>query len=336
MTSQTPKVGSMKPPGIRGVAVLTLLAGSLAGCSASGDDEGESAPEDSAPSAEKIEIQPDTFYYLATDPDDEKKVNALSFNEGGEPRLLFAGDTDLGHSGNVSLDGRFISWVDTSRRSGDGRLRVWSVEEGAELEVEQPDRVDGQCQEPVWTGDGRLLVHTVADGEDTGAYLLNVETGEIAEEDVHTDCHTRIAPDSQDGSSYALLSGDLKSLKIYDGGSKIGEMSADLGDRVVVDIVSAATGPGSACVDTVAKGEPVGDVARSLYCDTIIDVPSGEIWDVDEDAVASAMWTENGDTLARLKTDDGYQLAPSMIDDPDKTIAEHESLTEADLIGYVP
>jgi len=237
---------------------------------------------------------------------------------GGDPASL-----------NVSPDGKRLTWVQ------DGDL-VMSDVDGRNRRTAHYG-VDQLCVQPVWSGDATRLLFAsiIRGGLRLGiAYLAGGAGDHLREAE---GCHYRW---SADGKRLAYLHGDLNGLTVHDvyGGNRVTLDRADIGGRQYADLVGISADGGRACVLTVGKDGPWGDVARSLWCDTIVDVARKKPVDLPVDGtLRSAVFLADGGMLARVETGEGYELV--RLDADDRVVARSaESAADAGrmLLAYTP
>lgn len=233
---------------------------------------------------------------------------------------------------NVSPDGKHITWVDQLSL---GNL-IMSDLDGANRRTVHW-KVDGSCVEPVWSADStRLLIGQQNQGTEVAILYLTGGAGDHL--GAFHGCHYRW---SADGKRIAYIQGDLSSVTLtnLDGSQKQTVRSDDLrGGRSITDLTAISADGGRICVHTVAKGEPVGDVARNLYCDTILDVATRkEVKLPIAGTLRTAVFQPDGGMLARVETTDGFELV--LLDAEDRVIArtvETTATARLALLSYTP
>nr|MDT0660022.1 hypothetical protein [Micromonospora sp. DSM 115978] len=233
---------------------------------------------------------------------------------------------------NVSPDGTRVTWVDTWE-SGD--LLMADLDGGNRRTVHF--NVDGDCVEPVWSGDStRLLFSSPSVAGQVGILYLAGGAGDDLGKSLG--CHYRW---SADGQRIAYMHGDLSAVTVSDlDGDRERTLDEGVlgGDRVFTDLVAISADGGRVCVSTVAEGEPVGDVARNLDCDTVIDVARGKVVDLPIDGeLRAVLFTPDGGLLARVDTGSGSELV--LLDADDQVVARSvESPANAgrSLLSYTP
>ncbi|MDG4834014.1 hypothetical protein O7627_32620 [Solwaraspora sp. WMMD1047] len=233
---------------------------------------------------------------------------------------------------NVSPDGTRVTWVDSS---GTGDLLMSDVDGGNRRTVHFD--VDGSCVEPIWSGDSTRMLFV------SGPFVPGVVIGYFAggagdHLGEPLGCHYRW---SADGERLAYLHGDLSAVTVsdvYGGRERTLDREVLGGDRVFTDLAAISADGGRVCVSTVPEGEPVGDVARNLSCDTVIDVARRRVVDVPIGGeLRAVLFTPDGGLLARVDTGSGSELV--LLDADDRLIARTtESPAEAgrSLLSYTP
>jgi TolB protein len=242
-----------------------------------------------------------------------------------------------GSSVNVSPDGTRVTWVDMDP-NGPDTLLMSDLDGGNRRTLHY--NVDGDCVEPVWSGDSTRLLFARTpqrpDVRQVGILYLAGGAGDHLGES--QGCHYRW---SADGRRIAYLYGGPTGVKVSDlDGGRTRTLDPDVlgGGRVFTDLAAISANGGRVCVSTVARGEPQGDVARDLNCDTVIDVANGEVVDLPiEGELRAALFTPDGGLLARVDTGSGSELV--LLDADDRVVARSvESPANADrrLLSYTP
>jgi hypothetical protein len=224
---------------------------------------------------------------------------------------------------NVSPDGTRVTWVDDN-----GDLQMSDLDGSNRRLVHE--NVDGQCVEPVWSGDSsRLLVHRLTPEPNLAVLYLAGGTGDELGETIG--CHYRW---SADGERLAVLDGDLSELTVMslDGSDRQSVSTDALDGRDLADLTGISADGGRVSVQVVPAGAPVGDVARSLVSNAIIDVETGEEVTLPVDgALLAVLFQPDGGTLVRVDTGDGIELV--LFDAADQVVARTvESAATADLL----
>jgi len=201
---------------------------------------------------------------------------------------------------NVSPDGKHVTWVD------DANNLIMADLNGANRRTLHSD-VDGQCVEPVWSGDGtRLLIHDRNGSPEIAVLYLAGGGGDHLGESIG--CHYRW---SANGNRVAVLHGDLSGVTVMNlnGSGKRVVAGALSGGRTLADLTSISPDGGRICIRTVPAGNPPGDVARSLYCDTIVDTATNkEIKLPVAGELRAAVFLPNAGMLVRVTTGGASQL----------------------------
>jgi hypothetical protein len=230
---------------------------------------------------------------------------------------------------NVSPNGKKVTWVE------DGNLMMSDVDGSHRRTVHLG--VENMCDEPVWSGDStRLLITQIAPGGKNLAvlYLAGGAGDDLGEPE---GCHYRW---SADGGRVAYLHGDTQGVTIQDldGGDKVTLKPADIGGRLFADLVGISADGGRVCVLRADEYGASGDAARSLYCDTILDVRSKKVVHLPvAGELRSAVFLADGGMLARFQTNRGSELV--RLDKHDRVIARSlESAANANrmLLAYTP
>lgn len=273
----------------RRLAVTVLLLAALTGCAKAADTPPPAAPQPSAPASDPAPPATapgdasGTLYYLETPDGDFTKatIHAVRGDQVTETLVLKYSEAWL--SANVSPDGSKVAWV-----SEDQGLVVADNKPGAKPRVISAG-ADGQCAEPVWRNDGALLY---AEGDN----LLLLPAGGTTPVPFgkRTTCHYRFAADGSAVVAGAAGNGELTILD--KDGENARQVTIEIAGRSVTDLVSVSAGAKQACLHTVKKGEPVGDVARNLYCNTIVDLASGKVV---REGVKGAVFLADGSVLVR-------------------------------------
>ncbi|GLZ76659.1 hypothetical protein Afil01_14660 [Actinorhabdospora filicis] len=274
----------------RRLAVSVLLLAALAGCAKAQDAPPPTSPPASSSSAPAPVTPPPgaasgTLYYMETAERDftNATIHAVHGDQVTETLVLKFSDAWL--SANVSPDGSQVSWV----AEGVG-LSIAENKPGAKPRVISAD-ADGMCAEPVWRNDGSLLY---AEGDKL--LLLPPGGGTAVPFATRTTCHYRFAAD---GSALVGGAAGTGTLVVLDkDGKNAREVTIEIPGRNVIDMSSVGAGARRACVHTVKDGEPSGDVARSLFCDTIVDLVSGKVV---RDGLNGAVFLADGSMIVREK-----------------------------------
>jgi hypothetical protein len=233
---------------------------------------------------------------------------------------------------NVSPDGTRVTWVDSFNT---GNLLMSNLDGGNRRTVHL--KVDGSCVEPVWSGDStRMLFVSQPVVRSLGILYFAGGAGDDLGEPLG--CHYRW---SADGKRIAYLHGDLGAVTVSDTyGGRERTLDEDVlgADRVFTDLAAISADGGRICVSTVAEGEPVGDVARDLNCDTVIDVAGRKVVDLPiAGELRAVLFTPDGGLLARVDTGSGSELV--LLDADDRLVARSvETPAEAgrSLLSYTP
>ncbi|ADD42706.1 hypothetical protein [Stackebrandtia nassauensis] len=310
------------------VLVAVLALGVVAACDGSGsadtEDDGKGSAKPSFANATADELS-GTFFYLA--PHDDGAA-VYSFTGDGKPKPVMTGTADLWSSATPSPDGKYISYVEGS--NAESPMRIWDVEAGEPLK-EQLAQVDGVCKEPAWTPDSkRLLTHAVAADSPTEATWFDVASGETSKADVVDGCHPKF-PVGGDDTVYTFMTGDVTGLVMRDGKKETTLPAEVVKGRTIIDPVAVARDNAGLCVATAAEGEPVGDAARSLSCDTIVDTKTKKPVKL-PDTITGAVFPESGGFITR--TGDGELKLSDLDDSGIATLEEPSELAEGFLIGY--
>lgn len=281
----------------------------------------EPSPSTAPPSPEQPATQP---------PPELPELAGQAFYMDSSGRLYVDGEQYPGGSYlslNVSPDGRYVSWVD----EGSGDALVSNVD-GSGRETLYWD-ADGMCVEPVWSYDDRKLFHDISRSPSMVVITHSVGTGLELGEPVG--CHYRW---SADGERLAAVKGDLSGVIVMNSdGSDQRLVTVDVEGRTLADLVSISADGSRISVQAVPAGSPVGDVARSLVGDLVIDVATGEQVTLPVDGeIQTILFQPDGGTLVRTRTDAGTELV--LLDADDQVVARTtESPETADLflLSYV-
>ncbi|SNT58212.1 hypothetical protein SAMN05421812_110272 [Asanoa hainanensis] len=245
-----------------------------------------------------------------------------------------------GYSANVTVspDGKRVMWVDLDPSSGDpGGDLMLSDLDGGNRRLAVPN-AEPLCATPVWSGDSkRLLVTSNAPaGASMGVIYLSGGAGDDLGEP--EGCHYRW---SANGKRVAYENGDTRRITVrdlYGGGHRVTLDRDVIGGRQYVDLIGISANGDRVCVNTAPAEGPSGDVGRSLWCDTIIDVSARKVVELPfKGELLSAVFTADGGMLARVKTDRGSELL--RLDDNDRVVArsvESSANAKRQLLAYTP
>jgi Tol biopolymer transport system component len=150
-------------------------------------------------------------------------------------------------------------------------------------------------------------------------------------------CHVRW---SANGDRIAYSHGDVTGVTVMnlDGSGKRTLTKADVGGRSITDVASISADGRRVCIATVPAGQPVGDVARNLYCNTIADVETRRQVPLPvRGELPAALFAPDGGTLLRVKN--GSQTELVLLDSDDRVIArtiESAAMAGFALLAYIP
>ncbi|MEV0646720.1 hypothetical protein AB0I28_15795 [Phytomonospora sp. NPDC050363] len=316
-------MNTARPRRLAIAATAALLA--LTACSPDGrvtpHPSGSAAPGDGVPA----DGAGPAFYYLGSTAD-FASTSVYRLADGKVEELVELEYSAAWLSANISADGSVVSYV-----TMEGRLNVIETEPGG-VTREVVSDADPMCVEPVWSPQGHLLyghfsrdsgmatVHIAEPGADVGPPM-----GESG------DCHYRYSADGTKIVVGALGDGDVS---IMDADlSNARDDTFEIPGRVITDLSDVGPGAARICVSTVADGDPVGDVARTLACDTVIDTATGEVVPLPMDGVLGVRFAPDGSMLVRTEGELTFVGADGT---PGTTIPEPAEFADYALLDYVP
>lgn len=310
-----------KTPILTAAFALVLLTACDGGPGPGPEDDGKDEPDASFAHATASELDGTFFYLVPAD----SGAEVWSFSDGGKPEKLMSGDANMWASANPSPNGGYLSYVDM-----DSTLRIQDLDANLELKAEKKN-VDATCQEPVWSPEsGKLLFHNFTTEPPQTAEWMTMPKGETAEAEPAKGCHVRFGAGAGT-DEYAVIAGDLSGVVLRDGDEETTIPADAVPDRQIVDLVSVARGNAALCVATVEPQEPVGDAARSLGCDSIIDTETKQPIELPGD-ITTALFPESGGFVTR------NAAGELSLSDKDETgiasVKEPAELAEGSLIGY--
>lgn len=282
-------------------AVAVLSAAALAGCSTkepAAPAPSSSASESAAPAQHPVppgSAMTASVYYISSSEDyTSASLYRLSLSDGKAVEVLKMDDYGAAWSSlNVTPDGKQVSYV-----TGDGQLEMRDISPGAGEPWGVSTDVDGQCAEPVWAPDGTMLYGKGRN--ENGLPVLYEPALQGGPPDRFIDattCHYRFSADSAKLVAGAAGNGDITVMNAD--GSDPENLKLAVPGRQITDL--AAVGPGAVrvCVRTADPKAPTGDVARNLFCDTVIDVTTGEVVPLPVKDVKAVRFAPDGSMLVR-------------------------------------
>jgi hypothetical protein len=207
---------------------------------------------------------------------------------------------------NVSPDRRWLSYVATM--APDSPLHLVDLHTGKDRVLRT--KVDGLCVEPAWAPDSRRLLISDRSGSESRDGVLDVTTGVFTPFTANpAGCHATWAVD---GSAIVYANGSGK-IFIVDPDGRNQRWVPHLGDPgapMSFDLSSVAPGgTRMACYLHQPGATAVGDVARGLFANAVVDTRTGQKVTLPiSGQLLQAVFRPDGSLIARVKGQAHHQF----------------------------